>query len=212
MKFTKDQYLAYIVATEFRFPETSRCVKLGETDTTAEGIQFKVKLEDREFSVELFPFPDHVYASLMTQAGTNKYDTAQFQIKPTGETDSEKAENVVQIVIRQCQTYLDTLKQIQQAHETIKAELCDSMEHIVGSDAEKKALMDKVEGHIRTELDKFCLVDKCKFNQFDTDGMFIVSAAVGENIIAKAIVKYHDKHMQSWVHVDEITVATRPVD
>lgn len=212
MKFTEDQYHGYIVATEFRFPETSGCVKLGETDTKAEGIHFKVKLEDREFSVELFPFPDHIYVSLMTQAGTNKYDSAQFQVKPSGETETEKAENVVKIVIHQCQTYLDTLKQIQQAHETIKAELCDTMEHIVGSDAEKKALMDKVEGHIRTELDKFCLVSKCKFEQFDADGLFIVSAAIGENIIAKAIVKYHNKHLQSWIHVNEITVATRPVE
>lgn len=213
MKFTSDQYRAYIVATEFRFPETTGCVKLGETDTKAEGIHFKVKLEDREFNVELFPFPDHIYVSLMTQAGTNTYDTAQFQVKPTGEAETEKAENVVKIVIQQCQTYLDTLKMIQQsAHETIKVELCNDLEHIVGADAEKKALMDKVESRVRTELEKFDLASKCKFEQFDTDGMFIVSAAIGENIIAKAIVKYHNKHMQSWIHVNEITVATRPVE
>lgn len=213
MKFTEDQYQAYIVATEFRFSETTGCVKLGETDTKVEGIHFKVKLEDREFSVKLFPFPDHIFVSLMTQAGTNKYDTAQFQVKPSGDTETEKAENVVKIVIHQCQTYLDALKQIQQsAHETIKVELCNDLEHLVGSDAEKKALMDKVEGHIRAELEKFCLVSKCKFEQFDTDGLFIVSAAIGENIIAKAIVKYHNKNMQSWVHVNEITVATRPVE
>lgn len=213
MKFTEDQYHGYIVATEFRFPETSGCVKVGETDTTAEGIEFKVTLEGREFKVGLFPFPDHIHASILTQAGTNQYDTAQFQVKPSGETESEKAENVVKLVIQQCQAYLDTLKMIQQsAHETIKAELCNDLEHIVGSDAEKKALMNKVEGHVRTELEKFGLVSKCKFEQFDADGLFIVSAAIGENIIAKAIVKYHNKSMQSWIHVNEITVATRPVE
>ena len=167
MKFTEDQYHGYIVATEFRFPETSGCVKVGETDTTAEGIEFKVTLEGREFKVGLFPFPDHIHVSILTQAGTNQYDTAQFSIKPSGETESEKAENVVKVVIQQCQAYLDTLKMIQQsAHETIKAELCNDLEHIVGSDAEKKALMDKVEGHIRTELEKFGLVSKCKFEQY----------------------------------------------
>ena len=213
MKFTEDQYHGYIVATEFRFPETSGCVKVGATDTTAEGIEFKVTLEGREFKVGLFPFPDHIFAGILTQAGANQYDTAQFSIKPSGETESEKAENVVKVVIQQCQAYLDTLKMIQQsAHETIKAELCNDLEHIVGSDAAKKALMDKVEGHVRTELEKFGLVSKCKFEQFDADGLFIVSAAIGENIIAKAIVKYHDKNMQSWIHVDEITVATRPVE
>lgn len=213
MKFTEDQYLAYITATEFRFTETSGCVKVGATNTTAEGIEFKVTLEGREFRVALFPFPDHIHASILTEAGTNKYDTAQFSVKPSGETDSEKAENVVKLVIQQCQAYLDTLKMIQQsAHEAIKAELCNVLEHIVGTDAEKKALMNKVEGHVRTELEKFELVNKCKFEQFDADNLFIVSAAIGENIIAKAIVKYHNKHMQSWIHVNEITVATRPVE
>ena len=213
MKFTEDQYLAYITATEFRFQATSGCVKVGGTDTTAEGIEFKVKLDDREFQVGLFQFPDHVHASILTQAGTNKYDTAQFQVKPTGETDTEKAENVVKLVIQQCQVYLDTLKMIQQsAHEAIKAELCNALEHIVGTDDEKKALMSKVEGHVRTELEKFALASKCKFEQFDADNLFIVSAAIGENIIAKAIVKYHNKNMQSFIHVNEITVATRPVE
>ena len=213
MKFTEDQYHAYIVATEFRFPATSGCVKVGGTDTTAEGIEFKVKLEDREFQVALFPFPGHIHASILTQAGTNQYDTAQFQVKPSGETDTEKAENVVKLVIQQCQAYLDTLKMIQQsAHEAIKVELCNALEHIVGSDAEKKALMNKVESHVRAELEKFALASKCKFEQFDADNLFIVSAAIGENIIAKAIVKYHNKNMQSWIHVNEVTVATRPVE
>ena len=213
MKFSEDQYLAYMTATEFRFPETTGCVKVGATNTTAEGIEFKVKLEGREFQVALFQFPDHVHASILTEAGTNKYDTAQFQVKPSGEAETEKAESVVKLVIQQCQAYLDTLKMIQQsAHEAIKAELCNALEHIVGSDAEKKALMNKVESHVRTELEKFSLVSKCKFEQFDMADMFIVSAAIGENIIAKAIVKYHNKHRQSWVHVDEITVATRPIE
>lgn len=213
MKFTEDQYLAYTVATEFRFPETTGCVKVGATNTTAEGIEFKVKLEDREFQVALFPFPDHIHASILTQAGTNQYDTAQFQVKPSGDAETEKAENVVKLVIQQCQAYLDTLKMIQQsAHEAIKAELCNALEHIVGTDDEKKALMSKVEGHVRTELEKFALASKCKFEQFDADNLFIVSAAIGENIIAKAIVKYHNKNMQSLIHVNEITVATRPVE
>lgn len=229
MTFSDNAYQAYITAVDLRNKSTSNCTRTSGSKTTADTIQFTVKLSDTEFTASLFRAEKYIHVELMTPT-SNGYDSARFDMVPSGETELERAESVVNEVVKTCQTYLDTIRAIQKsATESIKHDLCNQLAHLIDGEREQDPLLDYIESFVRKELDKYNLVKKCHFNNFYTGNLGIVSAAIGEQIIVKVTFQFHKTKMKKcrewdsfartfreperqFIRVDSVTVATRPVD
>lgn len=229
MTFSDNEYQAYITAVELRNKSTSKCTRTSGSKTTADTIQFTVKLSDTEFTATLFRTEKYVHVELMTLT-SNGYDSAKFDMAPSGETELERAESVVNEVVKTCQTYLDTILAIQKsATESIKHDLGNQLAHLIDGEREQDSMLNYIESFVRKELDKYNLVKKFHFDNFYTDNLGIVSAAIGEQIIVKVTFQFHKtkkKQCREWdsfaytfhvrerqfIRVDSVTVATRPVD
>ena len=228
MNFTDQEKLAFIGATQYKYTQTSYFVQ------TLETVSFRINQEDGyEFNCLITKTgEDTVDIDLARTVGIS-VDHSHFAYKMTGKSASVKIDRLIAEACYQCAVYVhDHKSKLPKAHIQIQTGVTAKLEPLLGSPFEPRQLMSRVESIVYAELAKFDLNSSAKLsNFFNGSDMAIVSASIGDDIIAKAVLKVHPKDGKHFVSqynqntgisvshqekitflvLDEATVSTREI-
>lgn len=208
-EFTKQERLGFIGATTYHYAyETSNCVD------SESAVDFVVNIDNIQFKTHVVKVDDTVVSinisrEVKNQNGLSSVDSASYKFDFSADTAMERARRVVEDVVYQCNKYCQALKSEQDQTNSIKTALAEQMEKHV---AEKTVFdgdefIEQMESTMKTVLAKHNVDAKVNGFRLGSD-QAIVSAAIGEQIIAKIIF-----NLESTKHncrITSATVSTRP--
>ena len=208
-EFTKQERIGFIGATTYHYAfETSNCVD------SESAVDFDVKIDDIQFKTHVVKVDDTVVSinisrEVKNQNGLSSVDSASYKFDFSADTAMERARRVVEDVVYQCNKYCRELKSEQDQTNSIKTALAEHMEKHVSEKTvfDRDEFIEQMESTMKTVLAKHNVDAKVNGFRLGSD-QAIVSAAVGEQIIAKIIF-----NLESTKHncrITSATVSTRP--
>lgn len=208
-EFTKQERLGFIGATTYHYAfETSNCVD------SESAVDFQVKIDDIRFKAHVVKVDGTVvninlFREVKNSNGISSVDSASYKFDFSADTAMERARRVVEDVVYQCNKYCQELKSEQTKTNSIKAALADQMEQHVKDKTtfDSDEFIEQMETAMKTVLAKHNLDANVNGFRLGSD-QAIVSAAVGEQIIAKIFFDLEStKHN---CRITSATVSTRP--
>ena len=208
-EFTKQERLGFIGATTYHYAfETSNCVD------SESAVKFDVKIDDIQFKAHVVKVDDTVVSinicrEVKNSNGISSVDSASYKFDFSADTAMERARRVVEDVVYQCNKYCQELKADQTKTNSIKAALAEQMEQHVKDKTtfDSDWFLEQMETAMKTVLAKHNVDAKVNGFRLGSD-QAIVSAAVGDQIVAKIIFDLEStKHN---CRITSATVSTRP--